>query len=539
MNHFARPTVLLLSCVVLPALLLAGAGAILLQHERERWEQNAREAELRWLEQSRRELQLSMEALQEEFRAELENIARSEQPEQALMELQDEHPLVRNVFRSARDGRALYPVPGLNSDEETRRFLLRYDALFSGRLAWNVDAELEEPQLQQESTYNSFIKGIGRASKAWSPAAPMSLTWRAWHWEDQDAILIYVSEGNGYVGVELEMAALWSRVDVLLRNISEGRVPLGLIDRHGRPLTISMEPKDNAPHLELEMGDLLPFARLQIYAPMNPSSSSSGFLYAAALLFGLILLASILAGGIGLNAWLQRSRREALQKTTFVSNVSHEFKTPLTTLRLYSELLLEGRVEDPERQKRYLRTLLQESDRLARLVHNVLDFSRLEMGKRNLQIEDFDLCDGFDAVHEALTARLQGAAFRIYFPEAPVPVHADRDAAGQILLNLCDNAVKYAAQGERLDIQALEHEGHWQLRFQDYGQGLDSKQRRGLFQAFHQSDSSLTREQGGTGLGLHISRRLAREMGGDLSLCPTSEGACFLWTLPRATEITT
>src|SRR5690606_32893263 len=128
-------------------------------------------------------------------------------------------------------------------------------------------------------------------------------------------------------------------------------------------------------------------------------------------------------------------------------NVSHEFKTPLTTLRLYSELLLEGRVKDPDKQKQYLSTLRDESERLARLVHNVLDFSRLEMGRSRLHPQPLCLNDCLERVYDLLQERFTRAGIRVECPGQKVFGISDADAAEQILLNLMDNVIKYASSG--------------------------------------------------------------------------------------------
>ncbi|MDA3873754.1 MAG: ATP-binding protein [Kiritimatiellae bacterium] len=389
-------------------------------------------------------------------------------------------------------------------------------------------ADADPEALSKDRVYSSRFSGKG------SPTPPVKNQWRPWQWADQDALLHYIQDPQSreLLGVEIEMTALYARMDVWLRELAQFGEVLALLDRRDRILIASGELPKSEPDVRVEMGPLLPFARLAHYNPMQHSAVLTHAYYLAAAGAGGVMLLSIVAGTLGLTAWVHRSRREALQKTTFVSNVSHEFKTPLTTLRLYSELLLEGRITDPEKQKTYLRTLLNESERLARLVHNALDFSRLEMGRNRLNPVEIDLTERIHRVAERLRERFEAAEMEVRLPEEPFRAWADPDAAEQILLNLMDNAIKYAAEGKTLEVQVERLNGKVEMRIQDRGAGIPARERRKIFEAFHQVDDRLTRESGGTGLGLHIARRLARQMHGDLEVKQVPDGACFVWTLP-------
>ncbi|MCH8514198.1 MAG: HAMP domain-containing histidine kinase [Kiritimatiellae bacterium] len=512
----------------------------LLRHERERWEAQAEAAEERMAAQAAEDIHDGLETLRDEFARLLGRLSEAD-PGEALYLLGETHPLVRNVFWVRADGDRMLPPSGMGIDPETERFLHRYGALFEGRVEW-LSPIVDEPSMLEprRSPRQVALRGFeyGKGADFGKDLQPKSsaeaLNWRAWHWEDGDALLAYVRrEPRGdIIGIELEMSALYARLDVLLRALSEGGAPMALLDRADRMLLTTGEVPESVP-VTLEVGPMLPFARLAVYPRTSSPTVSGNLFYLFAAGAGLFLLLSISATGLGLTAWLNRSRREALRKTTFVSNVSHEFKTPLTTLRLYSEMLLEGRVKDPEKQTRYLQTMRDESDRLARLVYNVLDFSRLEMRRKSLRAEALDLGPLLQKVTEALGERFRGAGIRVNLPEAELPALCDADAAEQIMLNLFDNALKYAPQTETLEVSVEESPRFLRLCFRDFGPGIPPKHRKHLFKAFHQVDERLTRESGGTGLGLHLARRLAREMGGDLAWVDVPKGACFVWTVPR------
>jgi len=249
----------------------------------------------------------------------------------------------------------------------------------------------------------------------------------------------------------------------------------------------------------------------------------------------VILVVAILAGG-GLLLWQARNNYlDATRKTTFVSNVSHELKTPLTSIRMYAELLQEGRAPE-EKRRRYLDVIVSESQRLTRLVNNVLDFSRLEQGRKTYRLEQLDVSEAVRTALENQQERLRqaGMALTEEGTDAPVLVETDRDALDQVLLNLIDNAIKYAADGQQLWVRVTPSPDAVQIGVLDRGPGVAASERERVFEKFHRVDDSLTADKPGSGLGLTIARRMLRDLGGDL-VCTlrTDGGACFVATLPR------
>ncbi len=536
MSRFTPYAPALLSALILvPLAVVAVAGVILLRHEHDRLETTVGEAEQRWLGQVAREMEQGLEQVRQILEEELIQLSPTDL-EFALEEMRETNPLVRNTFWVDTDGDRLLPPKDAHLDAEAERFLQRYDSLFSGRLPWF------STQPDSAGNYSGTVKlnalqnwSNPRIQKGKTSVPLVRRQWKSWRWEESDELLLYVEHPftRDIIGLEFERAALFSRLDVLLRELAKPGEALVMRDRNHQVLIASEEPPVSKPGHRVDMGPLLGFAYVEWHPRFPITTGNSRGVYLASIGIGALLLLSILGGTLGLTAWLRRSRKEALQKTTFVSNVSHEFKTPLTTLRLYSELLLEGRVKDPEKQNRYLRTLRDESERLARLVHNVLDFSRLEMGRSRLQPVPVSLLQHLQAVKERMAERLDAQGLEVILPETDLHVIADPDGLEQILLNLFDNALKYAEGATTLQFRVRERD-LIQLEVLDNGPGIPSAHRKRIFKAFHQVDDSLTREQGGTGLGLHISRRIARQMNGDLTLGSSTEGACFHLTLPKA-----
>jgi len=224
---------------------------------------------------------------------------------------------------------------------------------------------------------------------------------------------------------------------------------------------------------------------------------------------------------------------EAARKTSFVSNVSHELKTPLTTIRMYAEMLGEKRVPEEERREHYLKVIIEQSRRLTRLVDNVLDFSRIEQRRKRYRIEPLDAVAEARALIENQRPRIEqsGLALKLELPESCAARPLDRDVLEQALINLLDNAIKYAVEGGEVLIEWREPGC---IACCDRGPGIPHSQRERVFRSYHRVDDSLTARQSGCGLGLTIARQLLRGIGGELTYeARPGGGACFLVRLPE------
>ena len=273
-----------------------------------------------------------------------------------------------------------------------------------------------------------------------------------------------------------------------------------------------------------------------VYGRIDSLDVGGGFFAVAALLV-VAFVAAILAGGAIFFRQAGAAAREAALKTSFVSNVSHEMKTPLTTIRMYAEMLADERVTDPAKRSRYFATIGRETARLTRLVNNVLDFGRLEAGRKEYKPETVALGPWLARLVEVHAPRAAEAGIRVLAttPAAGAAVRCDPDSLDQMALNLIDNAVKYAAAGGIIELHADAVAGGWALVVADRGPGVPAAHRERIFERFHRVDESLTAKVQGAGLGLTIARRLARDQGGDL-VCHEREGggAAFVLTLPGA-----
>ncbi len=246
-----------------------------------------------------------------------------------------------------------------------------------------------------------------------------------------------------------------------------------------------------------------------------------------------VLLASTAVAAL-LRAALGLSERRA----AFVSAVTHELRTPLTTFRMYTEMLEADMV--PDKRARYLSTLRREAERLGHLVENVLTYARIESDRHRGTSSEVEVGMLVDRVRERLVERCAAAQveLRVQLSDAADAVaRVDEAAAEQILFNLVDNAAKYGASESQAWVELAAGCGPRntvELHVRDNGPGVPPAEARRIFQPFAKGSAHTTGTQPGVGLGLALSRQLARQMGGDLRLVAGDSGADFVLILPRA-----
>ncbi len=261
---------------------------------------------------------------------------------------------------------------------------------------------------------------------------------------------------------------------------------------------------------------------------------------ATLLLAWLATVTSVAATGFGLRLLHADQRRRA----RFVSAVTHELRTPLTTFCLYSEMLADGMVSSDDKRQQYLQTLKRESVRLARIVENVLSHARLSDLRGERTTTPIELDQAVRAMAPRLEARLAEAGLQLALdlPGAPCTVDADEAALERILMNLADNAAKYAADAtdKRVHLSLHADDHHATVQVSDHGPGIEPHVAKRLFQAFERGPADQTIGRPGLGLGLSLSRSLAREMGGTLeALHEPGHGAIVALTLPIVSRGTT
>jgi signal transduction histidine kinase len=298
------------------------------------------------------------------------------------------------------------------------------------------------------------------------------------------------------------------------------------------------------PYVAAAVGEVLPHWEISAWLT-NPARLGRA---AQTLRFTLGLSIAVLVLAIVVGSWLigadiSRQLRLARQKTDFVSNVSHELQTPLTSIRMFAEMLAEGRVPDPARQRSFLGVITSEAARLTRLINNVLDFSRMEQGRKKYQLAPCDLAALVRETAASYRPHLEEAGFKLAteLPDRPVELPAaDHDALAQVLLNLISNAEKYSGDSREITLQlATENRpaASAEVRVLDRGLGVPAGAEEQIFEQFFRAHDSLSSGIQGAGLGLTLARQIARAHGGDVFYRPRpGGGSCFALRLPLATN---
>jgi two-component system phosphate regulon sensor histidine kinase PhoR len=210
-------------------------------------------------------------------------------------------------------------------------------------------------------------------------------------------------------------------------------------------------------------------------------------------------------------------RRLERVRTDFVANVSHELRTPITAIRGYAETLRAGALSDPGVAATMVEIIFRQSERLSRLVEDLLELSRLEGKELKLAEQPVSLQEVANRAADAVRPRAQSKGIRleIRIPEELTAL-ADERAVEQVLLNLLDNAVKYMPSGGEVSISARARDGRCEIEVRDSGIGIEAKYLPRLFERFYRVDKGRSREMGGTGLGLAIVKHLVAGMKGEV-----------------------
>ncbi|MGH7332787.1 MAG: sensor histidine kinase [Candidatus Rokuibacteriota bacterium] len=417
----------------------------------------------------------------------------------ALAEFSASHPLVNRLHVFNRQGELLYPA---NRHEG--------DAAIFARLLAEVSQGFWERGGRRELTGGDQIAlaAILRGSDGGPVLA--TLTWN----------------------IDVLCEAILARTFRAL----EAPTILAVLDERERPL-YSKEPLGGADRvLVVPFRERLATWRLAVYqAPgLSPRQAVRRQVMLFTAAFG-VLLAIIVVGIVTTWRLMRREAEMAQLKSDFVANVSHDLKTPLSVIRMFGETLEMGRVTEANKRQEYYRVIARESERLSRLIENVLDFARIEGGRRTYvivptQVEPL-IRDTLDAFEHPLAS--EGFKVEALVPGDLPEVPLDGEAIAQALANLIDNAIKYSGDHKALTVEARVVGDELALAVADTGVGIPREEQSKIFEKFYRAGRSETQGRRGSGVGLTLVRHIAEAHGGHVTVESTlGVGSRFTVWLP-------
>ncbi len=537
-------TIILVLIVVAPLAIVGWLGARLVQDEQVVVEHGLRELMLGRLRTVDEALSRSLEDYEETVLEEM-NPYTVDQDE--LRRRTRQSAYVEQYYMLDADGRLLFPPVGtLGSLTAAER-----DSLDRTREIWERGAIADLDFAGEDSATELSSPASARTSDSRGvydgelPANPKG--WHAWYRGSGLQLMLWVRSGETTHVAEInrtrllaELIASLPETNAAAPELTEGRIRL--VDSAGRALYqwgAFQADNDSRPVTSLSLAAPLGAWGLEYHASaVFGSAVTSGLLINLAA--GLALLAATV---IGLTYYFYREQsremREAVQRVSFVNQVSHELKTPLTNIRMYAELLERDSDEKNERLRRHIDVIVSESRRLSRLIGNVLTFSRKQRRTLEIHPKPGVMDDVVRSVLDHFRPALDAKQIQVEFKRgASESVAFDSDALEQIVGNLIGNVEKYGAAGKYMELASQRRGDVVEITVTDRGPGLPARERQRIFEPFYRVSSAHTDGVVGTGIGLSIARDLARLHGGDLELDPTEIGARFRVTLqcpPAAT----
>jgi signal transduction histidine kinase/tetratricopeptide (TPR) repeat protein len=323
---------------------------------------------------------------------------------------------------------------------------------------------------------------------------------------------------------------------VLGRLLTSGETKWVVQGRDGVPLMSTQPPPSGSAAVRADFSANFPDWTLQIHQP--PPRLIKTFLLSRRGLYSFVflLIAGILAFGLVLTTRAVSHELElARMKSDFVSTVSHEFKSPLTSIRQLAEMLQTGRVPSEERRQKYYDVLLEQSERLTLLTDNILSLAKIEEGRAEFKFECTDIAVLLTEVVASIQERVRHEGFDIGLKvEGAFPLlAADRTALSQAVTNLIDNAIKYSGDSRRVSVRASVEEQALVIAVQDFGVGIKKEDIPRVFERFYRGGEELTRTVKGSGLGLTLVKEIVEAHRGKVHVeSEPGKGSLFSIRLP-------
>lgn len=522
--------------VLLPLGLLAWLGSELAREEQQRVAMKFRDLLTAQLSDRNQTFINGVAEREREFQSLCERAAVL--PPDDLRRLVRTERFVRQMFILKADGAFIFPLLDKDATERERGFFERTKSIWESGIRLGA---IEEPS----TNFANNPQGQSYGSKRLGQRLEQKLGWHPWFWGNGVQFLFWRQVADGrVVGLEVDRMALVAdlvgQLPVTRENDPSsiaGRIVLN--DAQNNPLYQwgNYEPQSKEEAViripvaaPLSMWSLEYFAAPSIYpADLGRSTMLN---IGAAMVVGCALMLVLAVYFFRENS---REIREAAQRVSFVNQVSHELKTPLTNIRMYAELM-QGQLEadgvGPGPQNDNLGVIVTESQRLSRMISNVLTFAKGQRGQLKPNKRNGIPDSVVEATLEHFRPAMETKSIEVSFAgNARNSMRFDPDYLEQILGNLMSNVEKYVPEGGRVTVTTEQRSNGFSILVKDNGPGIPSAQRDAVFEPFTRLSNRLTDGITGTGIGLTISRELARNHGGNLALERSDGGATFIVTM--------
>ena len=507
--------------VTLPLVILGWLGARAVSQEREAINQQFRTLLAEQVRNYDADIQTVLSAWTQEWE---NDVAWYIDDPDSIRELLRQDGRITQFFSVDDQGTLIYPFSDSQTTNRERDFLLRTKSVWSSGAIHPQQLRKSEVSYSPNKNRYSWNTGINNSR------------WYEWYWGDGLQLLYWWRTDEGLIyGVEINRVRLLAEIIGALPDTPEDELEhsLGvqLLNESGHLLYQWGIVDDSAPFtVSIPLSAPLGAWSLQAQMPVYHSKPAGQILDLRTVLTCLALI--LMALGLYFYRESTRELREAAQRVNFVNHVSHELKTPLTNIRMYAELLDESLEAKDEKERHRLGVILSESQRLSRLIANVLTFNRKQKSGLSLHPKLVNVDALIQQVLKHFESSFEHHGIRVELAlDAGEEVNIDSDITEQIIGNLLSNVEKYARSGCDLTIRSSQHPDRIEVSVEDSGSGIPANEAKSVFEPFYRVRNDLTEGVAGTGIGLSIARDLARLHGGDLVLSPSEKGAHFSLSL--------